>query len=93
LLAIVFATATAILLLPSLKDSDRSHAAVQLPVQGDFPSLTGATGWLNSPPLTPASVRGKVILVQFWTYSCINWLRTLPYVRAWPEKYKDRGRW
>jgi len=66
-------------------------AAVQLPVEGSFPSLDGATEWLNSPPLTAAGLRGKVVLVDFWTYTCINWLRTLPYVRAWAEKYKDRG--
>jgi len=53
--------------------------------------LHGATGWVNSPPLTEGAVRGKVILVDFWTYTCINWRRTLPYVRAWAEKYKDRG--
>ena len=51
----------------------------------------GATAWLNSPPLTAAELRGKVVLVDFWTYTCINWLRTLPYVRAWAEKYKDHG--
>ena len=56
-----------------------------------MPSLDGATGWLNSPPLTAAGLRGKVVLVEFSTYSCINWLRTLPYVRAWAEKYKDQG--
>jgi thiol-disulfide isomerase/thioredoxin len=66
-------------------------AAVQLPVEGSLPSLDGATGWLNSPPLTAAELRGKVVLVQFWTYTCINWLRTLPYVRAWAQKYQDRG--
>ena len=55
------------------------------------PSLGGATGWLNSQPLTAAGLRGKVVLVEFWTYTCINWLRTLPYVRAWAEKYKDQG--
>ena len=49
------------------------------------------TGWLNSQPLTPAGLRGKVVLIDFWTYTCINWLRTLPYVRAWAEKYKDQG--
>lgn len=53
--------------------------------------LTGATAWINSPPLTPASLRGKVVLVDFWTYSCINCLRTLPYVEAWYQKYKDSG--
>jgi thiol-disulfide isomerase/thioredoxin len=54
-------------------------------------SLERATEWLNSPPLTPAALRGKVVLVDFWTYTCINWLRTLPYVRAWADKYRDRG--
>src|SRR4249920_3532069 len=66
-------------------------AAVQLPIEGELPSLGNATGWLNSQPLTAAGLRGKVVLVEFWTYTCINWLRTLPYVRAWAEKYKDRG--
>src|SRR5437899_10549454 len=61
-------------------------AVDQLPIEGEFPSLGGATGWLNSPPLTAQGLRGKVVLVQVWTYSCINWLRTLPYVRAWAEK-------
>ena len=65
--------------------------AVQLPVEGSMPSLAGATEWLNSPPLTPAGLRGSVVLVEFWTYTCINWLRTLPYVRAWAERYQDRG--
>jgi thiol-disulfide isomerase/thioredoxin len=66
-------------------------AAVQLPVEGELPSLGRATGWLNSQPLTAAGLRGKVVLVDFWTYSCINWLRTLPYVRAWADKYKQQG--
>ena len=57
--------------------------AADLPFEGTLPSLDGATTWLNSEPLTPARLRGKVVLVQFWTYTCINWLRTLPYVRAW----------
>ena len=65
--------------------------AVRLPIEVEMPSLDGATTWLNSTPLTPAGLRGKVVLVQFWTYTCINWLRTLPYVRAWAEKYKDQG--
>jgi thiol-disulfide isomerase/thioredoxin len=68
-----------------------AFAADRDPAEGRFPSLDGATGWLNSEPLTPASLRGKVVLVDFWTYSCINWQRTLPYVRAWAEKYKDQG--
>jgi cytochrome c biogenesis protein CcdA/thiol-disulfide isomerase/thioredoxin len=62
-----------------------------LPVEGTLPPLDGATGWINSPPLSPAALRGKVVLVDFWTYSCINCLRSLPYVRAWAEKYKDKG--
>jgi thiol-disulfide isomerase/thioredoxin len=68
-----------------------TRASDQLPVEGEMPSLGGATGWLNSQPLTADSLRGKVVLVQFWTYTCINWLRTLPYVRAWDEKYKGQG--
>jgi len=65
--------------------------AAQLPVEGELPSFAGATAWLNSEPLTPAGLRGKVVLVQFWTYTCVNWLRTLPYSRAWVEKYGDKG--
>jgi thiol-disulfide isomerase/thioredoxin len=56
-----------------------------------LPGFEGATGWLNSEPLSPEGLRGKVVLVDFWTYTCINWLRTLGYVRAWWEKYTDRG--
>jgi thiol-disulfide isomerase/thioredoxin len=66
-------------------------ASVGLPVEGRLPPLDGATGWLNSSPLTPADLRGKVVLVNFWTYTCINWLRQLPYVRAWAEKYSGGG--
>ncbi len=62
-----------------------------LGVEDDLPSLASATAWLNSEPLTPSSLRGKVVLVEFWTYTCINWFRTMPYVRAWAEKYRDRG--
>jgi cytochrome c biogenesis protein CcdA/thiol-disulfide isomerase/thioredoxin len=62
-----------------------------LPVEGEFPSLSGATAWLNSPPLSPDGLRGKVVLVDFWTYSCINCLRALPYVSGWYDKYKDHG--
>ena len=56
-----------------------------------MPSLDSATGWLNSPPLTVAGLGGHVVLVNFWTYTCINWLRTLAYLRAWAETYKDQG--
>jgi cytochrome c biogenesis protein CcdA/thiol-disulfide isomerase/thioredoxin len=62
-----------------------------LPVEGTLPSLAGATAWFNSEPLSPAALKGKVVLVDFWTYSCINCLRSLPYVRAWAEKYRDQG--
>jgi thiol-disulfide isomerase/thioredoxin len=64
---------------------------VQIPSKPKLSSLERATEWLNSPPLTPAALRGKVVLVDFWTYTCINWLRTLPYVRAWADKYRDQG--
>jgi thiol-disulfide isomerase/thioredoxin len=66
-------------------------AAAQLPVEGGLPSFDGATGWLNSSPLTTAELRGQVVLVNFWTYTCINWLRQLPYVRAWAGKYSGQG--
>lgn len=62
-----------------------------LPVEGEMPSLAGATGWLNSPPLDTEALRGKVVLVDFWTYSCINCLRALPHVREWAERYRDHG--
>ena len=66
-------------------------AAAALPVEGRLPGFGGATAWLNTAPLTPAGLRGKVVAVQFCTFSCINWLRTVPYVRAWAEKYRDDG--
>ena len=62
-----------------------------LPVEGNLPSLEGAVQWLNSPPLDAQALKGKVVLVDFWTYSCINCLRSLPYVKAWAEKYRDQG--
>jgi thiol-disulfide isomerase/thioredoxin len=67
------------------------RTAGSLPVEGHVPGFEGSTGWLNSPPLTTADLRGKVVLTNFWTYTCINWLRTLSYVRAWAEKYGDQG--
>src|SRR5262245_24585458 len=65
--------------------------ADSLPVEGTLPALSGAVTWLNSPPLTPEDLKGKVVLVDFWTYSCINCLRAIPYVRAWAEKYGNQG--
>jgi len=64
-------------------------SAAQLPVEGRLPAFDGATGWLNSQPLTAADLTGKITLVSFWTYTCINWLRQLPYLRAWAAKYAD----
>jgi cytochrome c biogenesis protein CcdA/thiol-disulfide isomerase/thioredoxin len=65
--------------------------ASELPVEGRLPPLAGAVQWLNSPPLDARALRGKVVLLDIWTYSCINCLRTLPYVTAWASKYKDDG--
>src|SRR5207237_6065527 len=65
--------------------------AAKLPIEGELASFAGATGWLNSEALSPADLRGKVVLVDFWTFTCVNWLRTFPYVRAWAEKYGDKG--
>src|SRR6478752_10769175 len=62
-----------------------------LPVEGRLPSFDGATGWLNTAPLTPDELRGRVVLVDVWTYTCVNWLRTLPYVRAWDARYREHG--
>jgi hypothetical protein len=77
------------------KDKNVIHhitpATGQLPIEGELPSLDRATEWLISEPLTPAGLRGNVVLIDFGTYTCINWLRTLPYVRAWAEKYKQHG--
>ncbi len=81
---------------PGSADAGRAmHVAATnvapLPVEGVLPTLDGAVQWLNSPPLTTQALRGKVVLVDFWTYSCINCLRSLPYVKAWAQKYKDQG--
>lgn len=70
---------------------NRMSARSRLPSEGELPALDGATAWLNSPPLAVAGLRGKVVLIQFWTYSCINWRRTLPYIRAWSSKYSAFG--
>ncbi len=69
----------------------RSTEAARLPVGGDLPYLGGATAWLNSKPLTARSLRGSVVLVNFWTFSCINSIRVLPYLRAWAAKYTSHG--
>jgi len=65
--------------------------AAKLPIEGELAPFAGATGWINSPPLSPADLRGKVVLVDFWTFTCVNWLRTFPYVRAWAQKYGDKA--
>lgn len=65
--------------------------AARLPVERPMPALKGATAWVNSQPLSTQDLRGKVVLVDFWTYTCINWRRTMPYLRAWAEKYQDNG--
>jgi thiol-disulfide isomerase/thioredoxin len=70
---------------------DPSQLMVDLPVEGELASLDGATGWLNSQPLSLADLEGKVVLIDFWTYTCINWLRTLSYIRAWAETYEQHG--
>jgi thiol-disulfide isomerase/thioredoxin len=88
--------------LGDMKGQSMTSTGVRVPFLHGFPtgpiggqtelaSLERANEWLNSPPLTPSALRGKVVLIDFWTYTCINWLRTLPYVRAWAEKYKDQG--
>jgi thiol-disulfide isomerase/thioredoxin len=69
----------------------RHSGPAPLSSEGHLPGFEGATGWLGSAPLTTADLRGKVVLTDFWTYTCINWLRTLGYVRAWADKYRDQG--
>lgn len=64
---------------------------VVLSHEGTLPELTGGTAWLNSPPLTKAQLKGKVVLIDFWTYSCVNCLRSLPYIKAWDAKYRQDG--
>ena len=69
----------------------RHPGATPLPTEGRLPGFDGATSWLNTPPLSAEELEGRVVLVDFWTYTCINWLRTLAYVRAWAEKYREQG--
>src|SRR4051794_13520286 len=66
-------------------------STLHLPVEHRMPQFSGATGWLNSESLAPADLEGKVVAVDFWTFTCINWLRTLPYLRAWHETYSEHG--
>ena len=89
-MSLVTTDANALAAIRSLIHRQAADGAT-LPVEGTLPGFEGATGWLNSEPLTPAGLRGRVVLVDFWTYTCINWLRTLPYVRAWATKYRDLG--
>jgi thiol-disulfide isomerase/thioredoxin len=77
-------------LVPAQDRGAADDTAILLADEGGF-SLAGATEWLNSPPLTAADLRGKVALVDFWTYTCINWLRSLPYLRAWHDRYGEQG--
>ena len=80
-------------LLDAIREADRGPgwAPGRRAAGGRMPSLESATGWLNSPPLTTEGLRGRVVAVDFWTYTCINWLRTAPYLRAWDEAYRDAG--
>ncbi len=91
LLAATLVTAIAVAVECLADDNSLAPTTTPLSIEGKLPSLGGATGWLNSKPLTAADLRGKVVLVNFWTYTCINSDRALPYVRAWSEKYRDKG--
>jgi len=94
LLAVIFASACAAPIKTSTdvaKEMSQIRPEIQLPIERNLPSFEKATSWLNSPPLSRDDLRGKVVLVDIWTYTCINWLRTAPFIRAWSEKYKDKG--
>jgi thiol-disulfide isomerase/thioredoxin len=75
----------------SLFHARRTREPAPLPDEGPLPGFEAASGWLNGPPLTTADLSGKVVLADFWTYTCVNWLRTLPYVRAWADAYREQG--
>lgn len=91
LLVITIVTTLVVSVQNRIQVNSMLNSAIQFNSNGTFPPLSGATEWLNSPSLTPASLRGKVVLVNFWTYTCINWLRQYPYVRAWADKYAQQG--
>jgi cytochrome c biogenesis protein CcdA len=78
---------------PSMRRAKPAGQGDELPVEGPLPSLSGAVEWLNSKPFTADDLKGKVVVVDFWTYSCINCLRSIPYVRAWAEKYRIMAWW
>jgi len=86
-----FLSAASLGLVTSLAMSRPAAGTLRSGADGALSSLESATAWLNSPPLTAARLRGQVVLVDFWTYTCINWLRSLPYVRAWAERYRTQG--
>ena len=73
------------------RECEPLFSRLHLPVESRLPAFAGATDWLNTKPLIPTALEGKVVAVDFWTYTCINWLRTLPYIRAWAETYGDHG--
>ncbi len=96
--AVLFAIASLTESLPSKAamfgppaSNPQTANTIRLAVEGNMPPLDGAVAWINSEPLKAADLRGKVVLVEFWTYTCINWRRQLPYVRAWAEKYRGEG--
>ena len=76
---------------PAISTASAQESQSALTDKGPMPSLAGAIGWLNSSPLNYPSLRGKVVLINFWTYTCINSLRPLPYVKSWAAKYKGPG--
>jgi thiol-disulfide isomerase/thioredoxin len=86
-----FVGGIAIWLMNDHGNKSQPALSASLAAKGRMPSLENATAWLNTEPLSASTLRGKVVLVDFWTYSCINWRRQLPYVRAWADKYKDKG--
>src|SRR3989338_7092842 len=91
LLLIVFTLAFPVPMQESLSNNISSAEKSSLPNLGAAPELTGTQGWINSEPLKIEELKGKVVMIDFWTYSCINCIRTLPYLKSWDEKYRDDG--